>query len=305
MSVDIDRLNAINKLHMLCVRQFFEASTRDLGEIELALQYDRRRRRLRVRVLQANGVGLRSASRKINTHVRLCLMPEKQNPQQTRLVIGTCDPTYNEDFFFNVPPCELISSGLKVRVFQSSGLLLNKWPASCVGEVLLNLEQLKDNSKEIFIREDLKPKAAKEDTGILNVSICYRSRIRKLCITVIRAQNLSKTGFCKTSPDCRIKVAVTQVKDNALSTVVKRTRVRRHTRQPVFKESMSFEINDLNNLRDGMTVVCSLSGKSLTGKPQTLGQVRFGLGASRETEKLQWANVLRNPGLSITQWHTL
>lgn len=105
--------------------------------------------------------------------------------------------------------------------------------------------------------------------------------------------------------DCRIKVAVTQVKNNALSTVVKRTRVRRHTRQPVFKESMSFEINDLNNLRDGMTVVCSLSGESLTRKPQTIGQVRFGLGASRDTEKLQWANVLRNPGLSITQWHTL
>lgn len=162
MSVDIDRLNAINKLHMLCVRQLFEASTRDLGEIELALQYDRRRRRLRVRVRQANGVGLRSASRKINTHVRLCLMPDKQNPQQTRLVKGTCDPTYNEEFFFNVSPFELISSGLKVRVFQSSVLLLHKWHASCVGEVLLNLEKLKDTTKEIFFREDLKPKAAKE-----------------------------------------------------------------------------------------------------------------------------------------------
>ena len=101
-----------------------------------------------------------------------------------------------------------------------------------------------------------------------------------------------------------MKVEVTQVKHNALSTVVKQTGVRRHTCNPVFKESMSFEINDLNNLRDGMTVVCTLSSKGLTGKRQTLGQLRFGLGSSRTTEKQQWANVLRNPGHSINQWHT-
>ncbi|XP_054754288.2 synaptotagmin-like protein 3 [Lytechinus pictus] len=308
----VDRSEMIDKLQMLCVRQHFETRSPNLGEIELSLKYDRRRRRLGVRVIQLNGVGLTSgsASRKISIYVRLRLLSEhadKETTKHTRLVEGTCDPTYDEEFSFNLSPYELISRRLEVRIFKGARFLLDKWPSSCLGEVVLTLADLKTSLQEIFLQKDLKPKGMIKDTrtSTLNISICYRSKSRKLCITVIRAQGLPRLGFCKTKPDCQVKVEVTQIKNNALSTVVKQTGFRRHSRNPVFKELMSFEINDLNNLRDGMTVLCTLSSKSFTGKPRIIGQVRFGVGASKESEKQQWANVLQHPGLSVTRWHTL
>ncbi|XP_072167136.1 uncharacterized protein [Diadema setosum] len=307
-SIDFDRYDAINRLQMLCARQLQKRGPRYLGELELTMTYDRQRRKLRVLLVQANGVGLASGtkSKRVNMYFHLCLMPYKRQQQRSSVFRGTYDPMILEEFEFDLSPCDMLSHSLRIQVRRSHGCNpMEKLLPKCFGELWLNLAPLQSASEEVHIREDLRPVKFNKETSTLNVSVCYHSKPRKLCVTVVRAQDVYPTGILNTAPSCRIRVEVTQVRNGSLSTQVKHSVAKHRSSNPVFKEAMTFGINDLNNLRNGMTVVCTLSRRGAAGQSKTVGEVRLGVGSKKPSETQQWRDVIQNPGKCISQWHAL
>lgn len=148
-----DRAQTLQHLHLHCARQ---GQGKDYGEIHMSLNYDRIFKLLKVNILRCENIGRSegAAPDEVSSYAKIYFMPGKRQPQQTRLVKNTCDPEFNEMFYFkNISPTDLRTGQLRVK--------LNRSKRSGMGEAWIPLVQIEQHLV-MLIREDLKPKSRSE-----------------------------------------------------------------------------------------------------------------------------------------------
>ena len=147
------RAQTLQHLHLHCARQ---GQSKDLGDIHLSFNYDRTFKLLKVIMLRAENIGRSEGapSEEVSSFAKIYLMPGKRQPQQTRLVRGTCDPEYNEIFYYkNVSLTDLRNCQLRVKI--------NRSKRSGMGEAWIPLASL-EHQPVMLVREELRPKLRSE-----------------------------------------------------------------------------------------------------------------------------------------------
>lgn len=87
------------------------------GTLEISLLYDAPMKKMTVHVLQARGIPSRDTGQNTHSQVRLLLLPNKKQKHKTKIRSGE-NPQYVESFLLHrVPPEEVNSMGLRVRVY--------------------------------------------------------------------------------------------------------------------------------------------------------------------------------------------
>ncbi len=165
------RAQTLQHLHLHCARQ---GQSKDLGEIHLSFNYDRTFKLLKVIMLRAENIGRSegASSEEVSSFAKIYLMPGKRQPQQTRLIPNTCDPEFNEIFYYkNISLTDLRQCQLRVK--------LNRSKRAGMGEAWIPLAHL-EHQPVMLVREDLHPKSRSEvrigciDTSILLLEVaCF------------------------------------------------------------------------------------------------------------------------------------
>lgn len=135
-----------------------------LGQLLFSMQYFSVRKRLRVSVNKAQGLaGRLKPELELNTFVKVCLLPGKLQKQHgTRIVKGSRDASYNEEFFFdNITTEEIQNYSLAIYVCHHVGKQFQK--DIVIGEIDVALNSISNllSKQEIKIQCELKPKQVK------------------------------------------------------------------------------------------------------------------------------------------------
>jgi len=126
-----------------------------LGEIKLSLLYNKNTKSLRLLLIKAENLEKKTPRDKLSFVVKTCLMPNKEQKQDSRQIRGSHDPQFNEEFIFtDLSMTDIKKKSLRLRVCnkQSRSVYL-------VGEVLLPLESLGlEHEEEVRMWRDLEAK---------------------------------------------------------------------------------------------------------------------------------------------------
>lgn len=99
-------------------------------------------------------------------------------------------------------------------------------------------------------------------------------------------------------------VAVQLFKDHDIER--KETAQKRGTRDPVFKESLEFDITcDTSKPLCSFSLAVSINHHPIVGKDQVLGHVLFSLDSPQKTAQTHWQSVHDMPHKHIEFWHSL
>uniref|UniRef100_A0A8C5BGM4 C2 domain-containing protein n=1 Tax=Gadus morhua TaxID=8049 RepID=A0A8C5BGM4_GADMO len=132
-----------------------------------------------------------------------------------------------------------------------------------------------------------------ERLGDICLSLRYVPTAGKLTVVVLEAKNLKKMDVGGLS-DPYVKIHLMQ---NGKRMKKKKTTTKKHTLNPYFNESFSFELNHPS--------VCVLLFLYIEDwKNDAIGKVLLG-GNSTGTELCHWSDMLANPRRPIAQWHAL
>ncbi|XP_033634293.1 C2 calcium-dependent domain-containing protein 4C-like [Asterias rubens] len=308
---DNKRSLALQELHLTCARQLYgtkDQYSTDMGGIEICLRYDRAARQLMVLLIRGENIGSQHAlfPKRVCSFVKLSINQSFCKVQKSNTAKNTSDPYFDEEFaFHNISPVILKNSHLRLQVFlEGLASKLRLKNSTNIGEVRLRLAEVEQNGY-VHVKEDLKHKKHFTVPKRMNVGLSYRANNRVLTVVVVKAQNLID-GIMSRGSNCCVEVQLTQVgSSGGLDTDVRQSSVRRLTNSPVFKDAFTFRLNETQNIRDGLMVVCRIVHRKPFRKNTTIGQVQFGIGSTRLSETIQWTNLLRNLGRPITQWHAL
>ncbi|KAJ8029113.1 Synaptotagmin-3 [Holothuria leucospilota] len=299
---ETERLELLKQLHALCAKQ--KSGFLDMGEIEYWLKYDFARQTLKVLVLRAENVGGRSSSDKVNTYVKVILRTDVAISQQTRVVKHTRDPIFDQELTFPLEPVDVHFATLEVRVYRQKKLTNVLGGQIFLGMVSNELQSLiVCPTKQI--REDLQEEPEEEHDPVrMNLSVCYKPLRQKLEVTVVKVADLPRSNFLAL-PDTEVKVKITQISNGELTSKTFRTKTKRWNTNPVFKEAFSVPVSDIQNLRDGLSVTCTVVCQDHLRKRRSYGKVGLGLLSTQESEREHWKEVLKNPGYPLNRWHNL
>ncbi|XP_075265196.1 synaptotagmin-7-like [Convolutriloba macropyga] len=192
-----------------------------------------------VKIIKARNVGgIFKSSQKdqLRIYCKVCLVPGKQQKQHTNDVTGTQDPVFKEAFLFKgLSKANLEKCKIRIRVYNKCSRLKRD---EFLGEASFSLLNLPDN--EMFkLWCDLTPKSGIENLGSLTVSLCLEKTAGILTVNVIKGKDLPR-NLLTGAPDPYVKVLVVQ---ESRAVLMKKTKVKRKTTCPVFKEVFTFHIS--------------------------------------------------------------
>ncbi|GFS20891.1 synaptotagmin-17 [Elysia marginata] len=138
-----------------------------------------------------------------------------------------------------------------------------------------------------------------QDLGELLLSINYLPSAGRLTVDVIKAKGLLQTDIVGGS-DPFVRVTVVQ---NEKPTKTKKTSCKRNTIDPVFNESVSFNLTQQQLVN--ASVVVSVWDYNYKSKDDFVGRVVIGYHASGPQESQHWERMLQSQRSPVAQWHSL
>ncbi|VDO99143.1 unnamed protein product [Heligmosomoides polygyrus] len=78
-----------------------DAEGQGYGEIRLRLEYDFSQNKLSVTILDAHGLPAMDRNGMSDPYVKLCILPERKQKYETKIIRNSLDPVYNETFLFS------------------------------------------------------------------------------------------------------------------------------------------------------------------------------------------------------------
>uniref|UniRef100_A0A5S6Q9G8 C2 domain-containing protein n=1 Tax=Trichuris muris TaxID=70415 RepID=A0A5S6Q9G8_TRIMR len=287
-----------------------DEKTSTCGKLRYRLIYDFERNTLSVHIISASelvpkGMCYQGEKVMLDPYVKLQLLPEKQHKIKTRVVRNTSDPVYDEEFvFYGINYNQLQNTTLHFAVIAFDRFLRDK----IIGEALCPLSalNLKESNKAVDISIDLVNRSLKFQhvklRGEVLVSLCFRQATNKICVVVLKAQNLPTfeiTGFA--DPYVKIYLLI-----NGSKIAKKKTHVKKRTVSPVYNEAFIFDLPEANSaVMDKISVEILVMDWDRITKNEVMGRVEIGPHACSPIGRSHWEEAKSNPWKQVAHWHQL
>ncbi|ETN85837.1 C2 domain protein, partial [Necator americanus] len=90
----------------------------EYGEILARIDYDFSQNKLAVTILEAHGLPAMDRNGMSDPYVKICILPERKQKYETKIIRNSLNPVYNETFLFSLPFNELQSKTLMLTVYD-------------------------------------------------------------------------------------------------------------------------------------------------------------------------------------------
>ncbi|OQV13998.1 putative Synaptotagmin-1 [Hypsibius exemplaris] len=271
----------------------------DMGELKISAQYVPDKPGLRVTVIKGENIGGKYKTEgQINAVVNVSLLPGKLQKQSGKVVKGTKNPVFNDEFFFADMNWEMLENHMLRICVQNQ----NRFKNEDMGEILLPLMRL-DVDVDNRMWKDLRKKCQNptQESGYLQLRTRFTKQTKKLTILVIKAQDLLRSSLIG-PPDTFVRVEVIQ---NEKRIDRKATKIVKRTKDPLYKEAFSFTLGvSLEEIKYTTIEITVYAKEKLFGSA-ALGQVILGYGSTEESELRHWSLTMREYGKEFTKWHSL
>ncbi|XP_017261543.1 synaptotagmin-1b [Kryptolebias marmoratus] len=266
-----------------------------LGRLHFTLDYNFTENTLVVGILQAAELPAMDVGGSSDPYVKLYLLPNKKKKFETKVHRKTLEPNFNETFTFKLPYTDLGGKTLVLTVYDFDRFSKH----DAIGAVKIPMSSV-DFSQSLQEWRDLQ-KAEKEESerlGDICLSLRFVPTAGKLTVVVLEAKNLKKMDVGGLS-DPYVKIHLMQ---NGKRLKKKKTTIKKHTLNPYFNESFSFEVpcEQIEKVQLAVTVL----DYDKIGKNDAIGKLLLG-GSSSGTELRHWSDMLASPRRPIAQWHSL
>ncbi|MBN3309933.1 SYT1 protein, partial [Amia calva] len=228
-------------------------------------------------------------------YVKLYVLPNKSKTFETKVFRKTLNPTFNEQFKFQVLQAELNESTLVMQVYDFNRFSKH----DIMGELRLQLSAV-DWNHVIEEWKDLNEasKFEQENLGDICFSLRYVPTASKLTVVILEAKNLKKMdtgGF--SDPFVKVQLILDKKKWKK-----KKTSVKKKTLNPYFNESFTFDVS-FDQIQK-VQVVISVWDHDKISKNDAIGKIYLGCDATGNQLR-HWADMLSNPRRPVAQWHSL
>ncbi|CAL1275884.1 unnamed protein product [Larinioides sclopetarius] len=270
-------------------------SPQNNGELQVSLEYSSKTEELIVMVVKArNLIAFESSAAKVDSYIRVSLIPDESSIMQTALHRDNISPVYNERFVFNAP-----KTTLQERTLQCIAYTCDKSSNTMLGQSELKLSSidLRDSVYNAWLPlVDTRKKPI--GCGELLFSLSYLPTAERLTVVLVKARNLVWTDG-KESADPFVKIYLLQ-KGKKISK--KKTSVKKGDINPVFNEAMIFSVPAaaLQNIQLRLT----LAEYQAEGKTPAVGHIFVGPNCSGKSLS-HWNQMISAPRKPIAMWHPL
>lgn len=303
-----------------------ESQNPKLGYLYYSIKYHQFKQMLQVHINRAEGLppcdrvpnrwddeerpktGIRTEA---DPFIKLQILPEKRLKVKTRVLKRTRDPVYDETFsFYGISPEKIRRLSLHFAILSFDRFSHD----NVIGEVFHSLAEVDLSGKDpAAIVQEISPRSLKtinKNKGEILISLCHEPTANKFIVGVLKAKDLPTVDFSK-SADPYVKVQVT----HSGQKTKKKTEVKKQTTNPVFNESLSFDVPS-EGLMDVQLEVIICNWDRVT-KHAPLGTLCFSLqnemkgnkGSNEESkEALPYSHFWeanQNPRKAVAKWHAL
>ncbi|KAJ8674256.1 hypothetical protein QAD02_005518 [Eretmocerus hayati] len=282
------------------------ASTGSLGQLVFRLRYLGEQNALVVSVVRCKGLPARGQhGASSDPYVKLQLLPDKQHRTKTRVLRNTRDPVYDEDFtFFGISLAQLKEISLHFVVMSFDRYSRD----DVIGEVICALSSVPNlgvaQNQPMTLCQEIHPRSLKiqsQGRGELLVSLCWQPATSKLTVVVLKARNLPKmdvTGLA----DPFVKIYLHY---NNQRIAKRKTHVKKRTLNPVFNESIVFEIPNGAEGLGKVSLEFALLDWDRVTKNEVIGRLEIGGPKCQGSALSHWNEVCSSPKRQIADWHKL
>ncbi|XP_014226767.1 synaptotagmin-4 [Trichogramma pretiosum] len=253
----------------------------------------------------SGGGGNHSGGASSDPYVKLQLLPDKQHRTKTRVLRNTRDPVYDEDFtFFGISLAQLQKISLHFVVMSFDRYSRD----DVIGEVVCALSQVPDleiaQNQQLTLCREICPRSLKiqsQGRGELLVSLCWQPAASKLTVVVLKARNLPKmdvTGLA----DPYVKIYLLY---NNQRIAKRKTHVKKRTLNPIFNESIVFEIPNGAEGLGKISLEFALLDWDRVTKNEVIGRLEIGGPKCQGSALNHWNEVCNSPKRQIADWHKL
>ncbi|KAF2358527.1 C2 domain [Trinorchestia longiramus] len=265
-----------------------------LGRIQYRLDYEFESTSLHVTIIKCEQLAALDVGGTSDPYVKVYFLPDKKKKYETKVQKKTLNPVFNETFTYKASFSELISKTIMLCVYDYDRLSKH----DLIGEVKIPL-CLVDLGRSIEEWRDLeRVEVDHKALGEICFSIRYVPTTGKLSVVVLEAKNLKKMDVGGAS-DPYVKVCIFYKGKRVKK---KKSTVKKHTLNPYFNESFSFEMpfEQIQMTHLQVTVV----DYDRVGHSDPIGRVVLGMNATG-AELRHWAEMVANPRRPVAQWHKL
>ncbi|CAD5206701.1 unnamed protein product [Bursaphelenchus okinawaensis] len=281
----------------------------DRGSISLSMNYDRHSNILQLSILAChnlpnlvNEVGQCT----LNSYVKLRILPDNQHRVKTRVLRGTQNPFYDEQFtLYNITPVKLDSFSIHLAVLASDPYSRDV----VLGEVFYSLRDanLSKSSDKQNVDLKLSPRPSYIDVNSqVLVSMAYNSHSNNINLAILKMKDLPTfNGVGQIDAYAKVYLLL-----DGQRVAKQKSHVKKKSVEPVFNESFSFDIPSINGqsanrLKSTEEMLSSLSFEVLVlnhdgvTRNEIVGQC-FILPRSEH-----WKAMVESNGQQVAEWHKI
>ena len=281
------------------------AKANKAGQLNFALRYTPCKSALQVTIVSATNLW-GPGQQLLDPYVKLQLLPEKQHKVKTRVVRGTLEPVYDEEFTFY----GLGGEQLKGTTLHFVVVAFDRYSRDeILGEVvcpLASVEALTASEGAASLSMELQSRSVKlggsASRGELLTSLCYQPATNKLTVVLLKAKALPKFDITGLS-DPYVKVYMLY---NGQKIAKKKTHVKKRTLSPVYNESFVFELPSGDPAAlEAVSLEFLVMDWDRVTKNEVMGRMIIGADAHTSSGRAHWDQVRRNPRRQFAEWHRL
>lgn len=274
-----------------------ETDQKNLGRLHYSLDYDFQTNELMVGVIECTDLPAMDMGGTSDPYVKVYLHPDKKKKFETRVHRKTLSPSFNESFVFKVPYSDLGSRTLVFSIYDFDRFSKH----DDIGQVKVPMSSV-DLGRVVDCWADLEVADKEADKEARLGDVCFSLRYvptaGKLTVVVLEAKNLKKMDVGGLS-DPYVKLSLIL---NGKRVKKKKTTIKKHTLNPYYNESFTFEL-PFEQIQK-VSLVVTVVDYDRIGTSDPIGQVILGCN-STGTELRHWSDMLANPRRPIAQWHGL
>jgi len=285
------------------------------GSLSLSLNYDEPTKILQISIIACHNLPeiqatINGQPSSLNPYVKLRILPDNQHRVKTRVLRGTCNPFYDEQFtMYGITREQLQTYTLHLAV-----LAFDRFSRDTVlGEAFLHLAEaerrhdLNHNENSDSIQLTLYPRPAYADLRAqVLLSIAYNQMTNSVNLAVLKMKDLpcdEKIG--QIDPYVKVYMLL-----NGQRVAKHKTHVKKRCTEPVFNESFAFDLPSMvgfepaqlrstDQILDSISFEVQVLNHNGVTRNELVGQ------CSLANDSKHWLAVREQPGQQVAEWHNI